>query len=145
MFQYNEYPYDWRYGIVNGILTKVNSQPTISYRAETEDLQLIIESYCAKKILTKIRDNYLDKTFKLYQVKNFKKSNKFYYVFNGQILNFAVENFILVNVPSIDKSFTLFNFDDLAKIKSMFKSNDLIITIYEKGFIKEDLKETIIL
>lgn len=138
MFQYNEYPFNWRYGIVNGILTKVNSQPTISYRAETEDLQLIIENCCAKKLLTKIRDNYTDTTFKLYQVKNFKKSEKFYYVINGQILNFAVENFILVNIPSIDKSFTLFNFDDLNKLKSMFKSQDLNITIFEKGFIKKD-------
>ncbi len=136
MSNINEYPFDWRYGIVNGILTKVKSQPSITFRAESEDLQLILEGCCAKKLLTKIRDNYIDTTFKLYQVKNFKKSDKFYYVINGQILNFAVENFILVNITSINKSFTLFNFDDLNKLKSLFRSEQLKITIYEKGFIK---------
>lgn len=133
----NNYPYDWCFGIVNGALRKVENRSWVTYRAESDDSLLIIERCCAKQVLNHIKDNYPDIIFKIYQVKNFEKSDKYYYVINGQILNYALKNFILVEIPKIGETFTLFTLDDLYQIKSIFKNEEIKISVYENGKIKE--------
>lgn len=128
-------PFDWCYGIVNGVLKKIKKRSMITYRAEDEDSQFIIEGYCAKQVLKKIQCNYSNIVFKIYQVKNFEKSDKFYYVINGELFNYSLDNFILVEIPKIEKTFTLFNIDDLPKIMTIFPNEKLRISVFENGVL----------
>ncbi len=122
---------DWHYGIFNGSLKRIRRSETfVTYRAESEDYQYIIEDYCAKRLLKKIKDNYSTIIFKIYKIVNFKKSNRYYYLINGQILNYAVENFILVEIPNLEKTFILFNYEDLGHIKSIFKNEEMKISVF---------------
>ncbi len=127
-------PSNYCYAIVNGALKKIKRRLAYStYRAESEDLQYIVEDYCAKRLLNKIKENYPTIVFKIFVVKNFEKSSKFYYVINNQILNYALENFILVEIPKLEKTFTLFNYDDVEKIKLIFKNEEIKITVFNGG------------
>lgn len=134
----NNYPLDWHYAIVNGNLKRIRSGLTfVTYRAESEDSQFIVEDQCAKKLMEKI-NNYPEIIFKIYKVVNFEKSDKFYYSINGLILNYALEKFVLVEIPKIGKTFTLINFGDLEKIKAMFKNEEIIISVFNNGIKGEN-------
>lgn len=135
----NNYLLDWHYAIVNGNLKRIRSGLTfVTYRAESEDSQFIVEDQCAKRLLRKIKENYPEIIFKIYKVMNFEKSDKFYYCVNGKILNYGLERFILVEIPKIEKTFILINLDDLEKIKEMFKNEEIIISVFNNGIKGEN-------
>lgn len=135
----NNYLLDWHYAIVNGNLKRIRSGLTfVTYHAESEDSQFIVEDQCAKRLLRKIKDNYPEIIFKIYKVMNFEKSDKFYYSINGLILNYALENFILVEIPKIGRTFTLINYEDLEQIKSMFKNEEIKISVFNNGIKGEN-------
>lgn len=130
---------DYCYAIVNGSLKKIKRGLTfVTYHAESEDSQFIVEDHCAKRLLRKIKDNYPEIIFKIYKVMNFEKSDKFYYSINGLILNYALENFILVEIPKIGRTFTLINYEDLEQIKSMFKNEEIKISVFNNGIKGEN-------
>lgn len=73
-FNYSNYPYSWCYGIVNGIIKKVINRSDIVYQAENEELTLIIERHCIKRLLNFIKNNYPNMIFKIYQKRMFTKA-----------------------------------------------------------------------
>lgn len=138
LLKYNKaYKQSWVYGVSNGFISKVSFKLNKWYQLENENYLINMERYCVKELLNASEFNYPNIIFKLYQVNNFEKTDKFYYVLNGQIINYQNE-LIQVEVSRINKVFTLFNPEDLEKIKTMFGNDGLKVSIIKNE--KEGVK-----
>lgn len=125
------YAKDWIYGVVNGEVKKVRISSSI-YRVESEDGLLIMERPCVDKLLRIIKENYPGIIFKLYKVKELKKSDHYYYVINGEIINFGLSTFYLVTLKSNGNRYVIFNPGDITKIKGL-NLVDVTIQKYVNG------------
>ncbi len=138
LLKYNKtYKQSWVYGVSNGFISKVSFKLNKWYRLENENYLINMERYCVKELLHASEFNYPNIIFKLYQVNNFEKTDKFYYVLNGQIINYQNE-LIQVEVTRLNQTFTLFNPEDLERIKVMFGNNGLKVSIIKNE--KEGVK-----
>ena len=94
-------------GIVQGKIQMVPYNPSIVYRAENEDNLIFIEAYNFHDIIRKIGMNYPEILFKIYKIFRGKKSDKFYYFYNQQIFTIGNEDFVIIEIPEINKTYSL--------------------------------------
>ncbi len=122
-------------GIVNGKIESIPYNPSVLYRAENEENLIFLEAYNFRDIVRKIGMNYSNHIFKIFKVYRGVKSEKFYYYYDQKIYTIGDEDFVLIEIPEINKTYSLK--DPTKEILNTFFEDhskyDLHVSFYEDG------------
>lgn len=94
-------------GIVNGKIEVVPYNPSVLYRAENDENLIYLEAFNFRDIVRKIGMNYSNHIFKIFKVYKGVKSEKFYYYYDQRIYTIGDENFVIIEIPEINKTYSL--------------------------------------
>lgn len=128
-----------RFGIVDGKLQYItNPSLSVTWRFENEEYLIFFEGEDAKKIMREIYfSDYKNLVFKIYKVKNGVKSDKYYYLLNGEIRSLGTEDYYLLKIPELNKIsfFKAEDFKLLNLVMQDYKKYDQVLVIFNKSKI----------